>query len=157
MGYLLDTSILVRLANAADPQRGMAFDALATLHRQSVQFWIAPQSLIEFWNVATRPQVANGLGLPVREVIALIKYFQSDFRLASETADIFPTLVSIGTAANVVGKQIHDARLVATCHVLQIPALLTFNHRHFVRFEQLLPGLRVMTPAQVVGESTSAP
>ena len=46
-------------------------------------------------------------------------------------------------------KQVHDARLVAVCHVHRIERLLTFNVGHFVRFAKLDPGVVVVDPAKV--------
>ena len=54
MSYLLDTSILGRLANSVDPDFAVASDAVVDLHRQREIVHITPQNLIEFWNVATR-------------------------------------------------------------------------------------------------------
>jgi hypothetical protein len=95
MAYLLDTSILVRLANANDPQRGLVFSSLAILHRRGEQLWIAPQSLLELWNVTSRPAIANGLGLPVKEVADLVSYFETDFKLAVETPELLERVKSI--------------------------------------------------------------
>lgn len=150
MAYLLDTSILVRLANANDKQRGLVFDSLAVLHRRGEGVWIAPQSLIEFWNVATRPLAVNGLGLPIAEAAELISFFEAEFELAKENPELFPIVKSIAAAVGVIGKQIHDARLVAVCHVHHIPALLTFNVRHFVRLATVPPGVNVIDPPAVI-------
>lgn len=63
MSYLLDTSILARLANAGDSMHTSAVRAVLRLHRQHQLLHITPQTLIEFRSVATRPVSANGLGL----------------------------------------------------------------------------------------------
>ena len=60
MAFLLDTSILVRLANATDAQHPVATQAVVELHRRGEVLHITPQVLIEFRNVATRPKTANG-------------------------------------------------------------------------------------------------
>ena len=67
MAFLLDTSILVRLANASDAQYPVAAQAVLELHRRGEVLHITPQVLIEFRNVATRPKSANGAGLPVAD------------------------------------------------------------------------------------------
>ena len=63
MAVLVDTSILGRLANRADPLHALAAAAIAELHRRGEVLHVAPQNLIEFRNFATRPGPANGLGL----------------------------------------------------------------------------------------------
>jgi hypothetical protein len=49
----------------------------------------------------------------------------------------------------VVGKQVHDARLVAVCHVYRVTHLLSFNVSHFARLAAAPPGVVVIDPATV--------
>ncbi|HEY1064947.1 MAG TPA: hypothetical protein VGE52_02510 [Pirellulales bacterium] len=46
-----------------------------------------------------------------------------------------------------MGKQVHDVRLAALCHVHNVSQILTFNVRHFVRLAPFLPGFSVIDPA----------
>lgn len=46
-------------------------------------------------------------------------------------------------------KQVHDARLIAVCHVHAVTHLLTFNVSHFVRMAGFGPGVVVVDPATV--------
>jgi predicted nucleic acid-binding protein len=62
VAYLLDTSILVRLANAADAQHAVAAGAVLEVHRRGETLDVTPQVLIEFRGVATRPATRKGLG-----------------------------------------------------------------------------------------------
>jgi hypothetical protein len=64
--YLVDTSILLRVANASDVLYPSTFDAVSSLRRQNQTLCIAPQNLIEFRNAATRAASDNGLGRGVR-------------------------------------------------------------------------------------------
>jgi len=150
MRYLLDTNILVRLVNATDPSQGLTERAIDKLFDDGERLYVAPQSLIEFWNAATRPAAVNGLGMSLDEALVKIALFQSEFELAEELPQLFPILKTIGTAAKVIGKQIHDARLVAICHLHSIPNILTFNGRHFARFAAIGPGLNIVEPAAVI-------
>jgi len=61
VAFLVDTSILVRLANRADASYPVADRAVVELHRRGETVHSTPQNLVEFWNVATRPVAANGL------------------------------------------------------------------------------------------------
>jgi hypothetical protein len=63
MAYLIDTSVLARLANVDDLSYPAAFHAVTELHRRGEVLHIAPQNLVEFRSVATRPAAVNGLGL----------------------------------------------------------------------------------------------
>jgi hypothetical protein len=49
----------------------------------------------------------------------------------------------------VIGKQVHDARLLAVCHVHGVTHLLTFNVAHFNRMAGFGPGVEVVSPATV--------
>jgi predicted nucleic acid-binding protein len=149
MAFLLDTSILVRVANKADLQHRVAVQAVAKLHNRGESLYITPQVLVEFRNVATRPAANNGLGLtgPASESIAAV--FESAFSLLKETPDLFSNWKAVVQTHAVVGKQVYDARLVAVCHVHQISHLLTFNVAHFARLGSGVPGVVVVSPESV--------
>jgi predicted nucleic acid-binding protein len=55
VAYLIDTTILARLANATDAQHAVAARAVLELHRRGEELNVTPQVLVEFRNVATRP------------------------------------------------------------------------------------------------------
>jgi len=44
---------------------------------------------------------------------------------------------------------VHDARLVAVCHVNKVTHLLTFNVGHFARLAGFGPGIIVVDPSTV--------
>jgi predicted nucleic acid-binding protein len=149
MAILIDTSILGRLANRADGLYPVAVAAIAELHRRGERLHLTPQSLIEFRNFATRPVGANGLGLPVAMAEGLATNFEAAFPLLQETPAIYPAWKTLVGALGVVGKQVHDARLVAVCHVHAVTHLLTFNVGHFVRMAGFGPGVAVLDPKTV--------
>jgi len=111
MACLLDTNVLVRLANTADPAYGVAARAVMLLHQRGEAQHITPQNLIEFRNVATRPQPANGLGLTAPVAAGLVAGFEAKFLLLDEVPAIYPAWKTLVAALGVVGKQVHDARL----------------------------------------------
>ena len=149
MAYLTDTTILARLANASDTQHADAARAVLELHRRGEVLNITPQVLVEFRNVATRPIAVNGLGLSIVDAEALAVTFEARFPLLAETPDIYPAWKSLVGALGVVGKRVHDARLVAVCHVHGVTHLLTFNVAHFVSMAAFGPGVVVVNPASV--------
>jgi predicted nucleic acid-binding protein len=149
MAYLVDTNILARLANSADPQRLLASSAVLELHRRKEVLHLTPQVLIEFRGMATRPIAQNGLGLSASEAETQAAGFEAAFPLLADAADIFPTWKAIVVALGTLGKQVHDARLIAVCHVHAITHLLTFNSSHFARMEAYGPGVIVIDPATV--------
>lgn len=149
MAYMVDTSVLARLANSVDPFYSVCAMAVVELHRRGETLHITAQNLIEFHSVATRPQTVNGLGLSPAVAMAKAALFQSAFPLLQETPDIYPAWKGVVTALGVVGKQVHDARLIAVCHVHSVTHLLTFNVSHFSRLAGFGPGVLIVDPANV--------
>ncbi len=147
--YLIDTNILIRLANTADATHGVAAGSVAELHRRGELLHITPQNLVEFRSVATRPLAANGLGLSAAEAEAKATAFEAAFPLLPETPDIFPAWKALVEALGVVGKQVHDARLVAVCHAHKVSHLLTFDGSHFTRIGAVPPRVVIVDPARV--------
>jgi predicted nucleic acid-binding protein len=149
MAYLIDTTILGRLANAKDTQHAVAAHAVLELHRRGEVLHVTPQVMVEFRNVATRPVAANGLGLPIVDAESLASIFESRFLLLTETPDIYPDWKTLVNSLAIVGKQVHDARLVAVCHVHKVTHVLTFNVPHFARFAGFGPGIIVVDPQSI--------
>jgi hypothetical protein len=90
MAFLVDTSVLGRLANKADAAHPVATRAVAELHRRGEVLHLTPQNLIEFRAFATRPAAANGLGLSPTAAETLGATFDASFALLAETPDIYP-------------------------------------------------------------------
>ena len=90
-----------------------------------------------------------GWGLPTVDAEAQAAGFEAAFPLLAETPDIYPAWRALVGALGVIGKQVHDARLVAVCHVHAVTHLLTFNVSHFVRMVGFGPGVVVVDPASV--------
>jgi predicted nucleic acid-binding protein len=143
---LVDTPVLVRLANSSDALHDVAFGAVAALHLQGVPLCIAAQNLIEFRNVATRPVAENGLGYSIAQTEEKAAELEALFTLLEENAAIYPAWKALVHQAGIIVKQVHDARLVALCQVHGVSSILTFNQRHFLRFLPHVPGLAVVDP-----------
>ncbi len=149
MAYLIDTSILARLANVADSLYATADRAVTQLHQKGEVLHLAPQNLIEFRNMATRSRSINGLGLTPVEAEAKAAIFEGTFPLLTETPDIYPAWKALVAALAIIGKRVHDARLVAICHVHAVKQVLTFNVSHFTGMAGFGPGITVVDPATV--------
>jgi predicted nucleic acid-binding protein len=149
VAFLLDTNVLVRLANSADSQHQIAVQAVFQLHRQREILHITPQNLIEFRSAATRAAALNGLGMSAVDAEAEAMGFEASFPLLPETPDIYSVWKALVMALGVIGKQVHDARLVGVCHVHAVTHLLTFDTLHFARYSAFGPGLVVVDPATI--------
>jgi predicted nucleic acid-binding protein len=74
MSYLLDTGILLRVADRGDPQHTTVRAAVRTLINQGQVLHITTQNMAEFCNVATRPVANNGLGLTPSGALDLLEH-----------------------------------------------------------------------------------
>src|ERR1039458_10176750 len=109
MAILADTNVLLRSLYPEHPHCSAAEDALAALRLRGEVLCIAPQILIEFWAVATRPRDDNGLGLPPDKVAAELMSLRRLFRLLPSTPDVLEAWRRIVVTHGVIGKQTHDA------------------------------------------------
>jgi predicted nucleic acid-binding protein len=110
---------------------------------------ITPQNLIEFWNVATRPQDRNGFGLTPAQAARRVQLLQGQFHLLEEPPALFPVWQQAAERVGVSGVQVHDARLVAFMVVHQVMHILTFNGRDFARFSGFAGALITVNPVDV--------
>src|SRR4051794_37472764 len=89
MSFLIDTNVLVRLANRTDPDHLLADRAVVELHRRGELLHLTAQNLIEFRNVATRPVAVNGLGLNAVAAETLAAGFEALYALLPDTPAIY--------------------------------------------------------------------
>jgi predicted nucleic acid-binding protein len=114
-----------------------ASGSINSLLQQDDQLFIIPQTVIEFWCVATRPESANGLGLSVAETTQRISAFRQALTLLPDIDGIFEKWERIVEDHQVAGKKVYDARLVAAMLVHQVTHLLTFNEADFRRYSEI--------------------
>jgi len=146
VAYLIDTSLLARLANTADAQYAIAAGAVVELHRRGEALHVTPQVLVEFRSVATRPIELNGLGLSADDAAVQSAEFEATFPLLAETPDVYPAWKKVVNGLGIIGKQVHDARLIAVRHVHGVSHLLTFNVAHFARMAGFGPTVVIVDP-----------
>ena len=145
MAYLLDTGILLRLANTSDRQHSAIRAAVGILGNRGEQLFVANPNIAEFCNVTTRPVENNGLGRsPAEALNAIERDIEPICSVLAETDDVYRELKRLIAKYAVVGKQVHDARLVAMMLVWRIENILTLNDRDFRRYEP--EGVVVVTP-----------
>src|SRR6266571_740353 len=117
MQCLLETNVLLRGLDRSHPQCRVVRRAIIALRRQDNRLCLAPQKLIEFWAVATRPVDANGFGMSTEwaaEQLAKMKHFCA---ILPDTAEALPEWERLVIQHQVSGKKTHDARLVAAMKV----------------------------------------
>jgi predicted nucleic acid-binding protein len=155
MAYLVDTGVLLRFTNTQDPQHPAVKQAVEALVSQNEELYMTTQNAAEFWNVSTRPKSDNGLGLPHNTVTDLLEQtIESICTVLVERRTLYGELKRLLAEYAVVGKQVHDARLVAMMLVWQIENVLTLNDRDFQRYAQ--EGITVVTPASITSAGPSS-
>ena len=133
MDYLVDTNVLLRLADPYSDLFPVAQRAVKYLHAAEHTLWVSTQNCIEFWNVATRPIEKNGFGLPPAAANDLLLVMERMFPLLPEYS-FFMTWRDLVTSLSVSGVQVHDASLVARMLSHGISHILTFDSTDFQRY-----------------------
>ena len=145
--YLIDTNVLLRSAVNTSARNPAAAGAIAILLARGDELLLAPQVLMEFWSVATRPAAVNGLGWSVDVVRDETERLLDQFSLLPETPVVFGEWLRLVTKHSVIGKQVHDTRLVAILNTHQVARLLTFNTGDFKIF-----GAIAISPDDIVAD-----
>jgi predicted nucleic acid-binding protein len=152
MIVLADANVLLRLADPTSPTHAVAGAAAARLRAQGDSLQMVPQSIYEFWAVATRPIAHNGLGLSGAECVREVGNLKALFPLLNDK----PTLLSEWEAVVFTfachGKAAHDARYIAAMRTHGLTHLLTFNVSDFSRYT----GFTILDP-NIIATSGPAP
>ena len=129
----IDTNILVYASFSATSLHHAARSRLSQLENDRVMFWTSRQVLREFLAVTTRP----GSVIPppsLNGLLQAVRQFEAEFEIADEDSAVTVFLLDILRSRTVMGKQIHDANIVATMRRYAIPSLLTHNTADFKRY-----------------------
>lgn len=137
MTFLVDTNVLLRSAEPSHPMYEDAVNATNALLRRGEELYIAPQNLIEFWNVYTRPVDRNGLGHTAVAAAAEVNRLKAFFLLLLDTPAIYQEWERLVVTYGVIGVNVHDARLVAAMLVHGLTHILTFNTTDFARYAEI--------------------
>src|ERR1022692_3309256 len=113
MSVLLDTNVLMRSVESKHPMHGNARQAVAVLLRSGETLGVVPQNLYEFWVASTRPVAQNGLGFSVPQADAELQRLSNQLKIFEDIPTIRREWENLVVRYAVVGKNAHDARLVA--------------------------------------------
>jgi predicted nucleic acid-binding protein len=153
MNYLVDTNILTRIADPAHAMHQEALDAVKLLIQQGHGLHVVPQSFYEFWVVATRPASVNGLGKTPADALLDLTNLKGLFLWLDDSPLVYGVWEGLVTGTPILGKNAHDARLVAAMSVHGLTHLLTFNIQDFRQY----PGITVVTPADILTPGPTVP
>ena len=153
MNYVLDTNILLRMAQDTHPMHTEATQATTTLIRQGDTVHIIPQNLYEFWSVATREIKYNGLGLSVGDAQNELARLRSLFSFLPDTPAVCSQWERLIVQYGVIGRDSHDTRIVAAMNVHGVTHLLTFNQDDFRRYTNIV----AVSPGEVIAAQPATP
>ena len=146
MIVLCDTGVLLRFLEPSDPLHVEARRAVSVLTGQGAHLVMALQNAVEFWSVCTRPKSARqGLGLSVAGTDQRMTRLDGMFSMLVDLPPIRTIWRQLVVRHGVMGRQVHDAKLVALMLAHGIDTILTFNGPDFSRF----PGINAIDPRTV--------
>lgn len=146
MAHLFDSNNLLRLAEKNSPQRLIVLNAVRKLRADNEIIYYTPQILAEFWNVCTRPQSARGgFGLSIAQTERKANLIQKHFALLPDNLATFNEWRGLVSDYQIMGVQVHDAKIVASMISHNIQYLVTFNEKDFKRF----PRITVLNPKDI--------
>ncbi len=147
MRILLDTNIVLRLAQPSHSMHSVTRQAIVAFDYANVEMCLVPQVLYEFWSTATRPTgLPNGLGLPVSEVAQTLGELIDSYEFLDDDTGLFDRWRTLVATHAVQGKPSHDARFVAAMMGHGITNFLTFNTTDFTRYKNIT----VLSPVDIV-------
>lgn len=151
MSFAVDTNVLLRSIDDGHVAQPIAQGGLFALRDSGEIVSVFPQNLIELWAVATRPLANNGLGWDIGRAEQELAALKNLFVVLADTDAIMAEWERLVVHHRVIGKQAHDAHLVASMLVHRVTHLLTFNDTDFKRF----PEITVLNPRSLLDEAQS--
>jgi len=133
----VEPSPLVLLA-ASDRSRERHKAATSFLNEDERRLAVSPQIVSEYLAVSTRPVEANGLGLSGRDAVSNVEQFADVMKLLGDSPATTEHLLDLVGQRYAVGKQVHDANIVAVALAHRATAIVTDDAHHFARFARLL-------------------
>jgi len=135
--WLLDTNILLRLANRETRDHQEIRRCTEWLWSKGAVLLYTSQTLAEFWNVCTRPLDRNGFGLSIEETDERTALIEAQLSLAADSEAVHRAWRRIIVENRVSGVQVRDTRLVAALRVHGVSNLLTLNLQDFRRYRDI--------------------
>ena len=147
MRILLDTNIILRLAQPSHSMHAVTRQAIVVLDHANVEMCLVPQVLYEFWASATRPAgLTNGLAMSTPQVVQSVADLIDSYEFLNDLPDLFDRWRTLVATHAAQGKPSHDARFVAAMMCHGITNFLTFNTSDFTRYKNIT----VLSPPDIV-------
>jgi len=133
---VLDTNVLLAATDEGRVEHESAVESLNVWPGSGVVLYTSGQILREYLAVATRPVAQNGLGMARSAAVANVRTLRTRLHLLDEDEKVSERLLDLLDAVECVGKQVHDANVVATMLVHGVDTVVTINTGDFARFAE---------------------
>ena len=140
---MLDTNVLLAATDEGRPEHRDALTVLNDWAAANTGLCASGQVLREYLTVATRPAERNGLGLKLPDALGNVRAIRERTTLLAEDSKVADLLLGLLADVECLGKQVHDANLVATMLVHGIGTVVTMNLEDFARFERHVSLIRL--------------
>ena len=130
---VLDTNVLLAATDETRQEHEQAIAAINVWPASGLVLYTSGQILREYLAVATRPVGHNGLGMTRPDAIANVRALRARLNLLAEDIKVSERLLELLEAVECVGKQVHDANVVATMLVHGVDTVVTSNVDDFAR------------------------
>lgn len=89
------------------------------------------------WNALTKPVANNGYGLSITEALTAVDIIEDEFFLLEDLTECFSQWKRLVRSNGVMGKNVHDANLVASALAHGLRHIATLNERDFRRYAEI--------------------
>ena len=103
MRVLLDTNVILRATQQADPLYATARGCISQLLSQAFEPCLVPQVLYEYWVVATRAVANHGLGMTTNDAAQSLARLKSLFHVLRDERGILDHWERLVTSFDVQG------------------------------------------------------
>jgi predicted nucleic acid-binding protein len=117
MSILVDTNVPLRRAQTGHEFHRAAVKTIARLIAAGELVYFTLQNIAEFWSVATRPVVNNGLGLSAASTLAEVNEIEELFTLLEDSSLVYREWKRLVSEHQITGARVYDASLVATMNI----------------------------------------
>lgn len=144
----IDANILIYATRPASPWHTLAREAIDQALANSVDLVVSPQVLREYLADTTRP-APDGSHTPLADALDNVAVFRTALRVLEENGAVVDMLLAQLRQVSALGRQTHDANIVATMRAHGVRRLLTHNADDFARYNHLITvvPLESSTPA----------
>lgn len=138
----IDTNILVAADGVGAPSHQVCRALMERLHSGPYTLYISRQVLREVAATLSRPQAWDP-GLDPASMAKMLQRLLKLYRIAEEGPESTEQLLAYVHDGRAIGRQVHDANIVAVMKANKIGKLATLNAKDFARFKG---EIEVLTP-----------